>query len=124
MPKCKICEKDFTISNKYSNGRIYCYECCPEYRRGDKKSYVARQVAMRQAMKRQGVKMLGGKCSKCGYDKCIGALQFHHINGKEDKTFRFGNSFHSWDRYKEELAKCVLLCANCHLEHHYYEEHK
>jgi hypothetical protein len=33
-------------------------------------------------MKKQAVKMKGGKCSICGYDKCIDALQFHHENEK------------------------------------------
>ena len=123
MPICKICEAEFEITSKYSHGRIYCYDCCPEYRRGDKASYVRRQIAMRQAMKRQGIKMLGGCCSRCGYNKCIGALQFHHKNGKLDKSFNFNDSFHSWERYKEELDKCILLCANCHAEEHWNQEH-
>jgi hypothetical protein len=24
----------------------------------------------------------GGKCEKCGYDKCLDALEFHHIDQK------------------------------------------
>ena len=27
---------------------------------------------------KQAVKLLGGKCCICGYDKCIDALVFHH----------------------------------------------
>ena len=40
-----------------------------------------------------------------------------HINPK-DKNFSIGSGGYtrSWKRVKEELDKCVLLCANCHRE--------
>ena len=38
-------------------------------------------------MKMQAIKLLGGKCSICGYNKCVDALQFHHENPKE-KEFK------------------------------------
>ena len=33
-----------------------------------------------ETLKKELVKLSGSKCSKCGYDKCLRALQFHHIN--------------------------------------------
>lgn len=61
---------------------------------------------------------LGGKCSKCSYAKNYGALEFHHI-GKKTFTMSGGaaKSF-SKARIYQELKQCVLLCANCHREHH------
>ena len=61
----------------------------------------------------------GGKCAKCGYDKCQRALSFHHINPKE-KDFDLSSKglTRSWERIKKEIDKCVLLCANCHMEVH------
>lgn len=55
---------------------------------------------------------------KCGYDKCVAALDFHHI-GK--KTFGISSKglTRSWERLKNELKQCVLICANCHREEHY-----
>ena len=76
----------------------------------------------RQRLKEMGVEYLGGKCMKCGYDKCIAALEFHHRN-PEEKEFgisRYQNL--SWSRIIVELDKCDLLCSNCHKELH-YEEH-
>jgi DNA-binding transcriptional ArsR family regulator len=59
----------------------------------------------------------GGACSVCGYDRHIGALQFHHRDGTEKK---FGLSDRGLTRsltaVRAEAAKCVLLCANCHSE--------
>lgn len=61
----------------------------------------------------------GGKCQVCGYDKYIGALEFHHVD-PEGKDFGISSKgyTHSWDKVKEEIQKCVLVCANCHREIH------
>ena len=74
----------------------------------------------RDKIKLLAVEYKGGKCqnSKCGYNKCIGALEFHHING--DKDFGIARKGHtrSWEKVKLELDKCIMLCANCHREVH------
>lgn len=60
------------------------------------------------------------KCSKCGYDKHPCALDFHHMDG-EEKLGSIGNFARrsTLKKLKEELAKCIVLCANCHrIEHH------
>jgi transposase-like protein len=59
----------------------------------------------------------GGCCSLCGYDRHIGALQFHHRDG-ELKAFGLGDRglTRSLEAVRAEAAKCVLLCANCHSE--------
>lgn len=60
----------------------------------------------------------GGKCCKCGYDKCVDALEFHHENPNE-KEFKLGSgNTVSWQEYKEEVLKCILVCSNCHKEIH------
>lgn len=59
----------------------------------------------------------GGKCQVCGYNRCISALEFHHINPKE-KEMNIGSQILSWDKTKEELKKCICVCSNCHREIH------
>lgn len=61
----------------------------------------------------------GSKCERCGYNRCMEALEFHHIDPTK-KDFNVSSRGHtrSWKRVKEELDKCVLLCANCHRELH------
>jgi ribosomal protein L30E len=66
------------------------------------------------------IKSMGGKCQICGYNKCSGALELHHIDPKE-KEFGFGGiraNPQSFDKMKVELKKCILLCSNCHKEVH------
>ena len=68
------------------------------------------------------IEFYGGKCKTCGYDKCINALEFHH----RDKLLKKERPSYiimrwKWDRVKEELDKCDLLCSNCHKEIEYKE---
>jgi hypothetical protein len=68
------------------------------------------------------VEQFGGKCQRCGYDKCINALQFHHVDPstKEyDPTYVIMRM--SWESAYKELQKCILVCANCHAEIHYQD---
>lgn len=114
---CEICENEFE-TNKFGHQRKYCFECSPNNGDGPMATNCHHKTQLRRAMKKQAVKLKGGKCSICGYDKCIDALQFHH----EDFTVKeFGLSngeTRSWERYKEELKKCILVCGNCHVEIH------
>lgn len=68
----------------------------------------------------KSINYLGGKCIICGYEKCTAALQFHHRN-PEEKKFNINNSTcnKAWKTIKEEIDKCDLLCANCHMELHF-----
>jgi len=70
----------------------------------------------RQKIKQKLVEIHGGKCIRCGYNKSLRALSFHHRN-REDKKFRLSSCNHiKWDDLLEESMKCDLLCANCHME--------
>ena len=73
----------------------------------------------RKNIKLQAIEYKGGKCEVCGYNRCVDALEFHHIDPsqKDFSISRDGNT-RSWDKIKDELDKCVLLCSNCHREEH------
>ena len=65
--------------------------------------------------KQKAVDYKGGSCSICGYKKCLTALEFHHVNPDEKDVY---NSHWTFERNKNELDKCILVCANCHRELH------
>lgn len=73
----------------------------------------------RKKLKLLAVAYKGGKCERCGYNKYVGALEFHHINPSQ-KDFGFSSKgiTLSWEKMKKELDKCMLLCSNCHSEVH------
>lgn len=71
----------------------------------------------RKLIKEKLIEYKGGKCEKCGYNKNIHALEFHHINPNE-KEFTISSKNISFKDLKKEVDKCVLLCSNCHREIH------
>jgi hypothetical protein len=59
----------------------------------------------------------GGRCSVCGYDRYVGALEFHHLDpAKKRLEVSGGGVTRSLDAARAEARKCVLLCSNCHVE--------
>ena len=59
----------------------------------------------------------GGACSRCGYDRYLGALQFDHLDpSKKAFSLSMKGVARSLAKAREEAAKCVVLCANCHAE--------
>ena len=110
---CKICRKQFF--GFVGDNRLFCYDCSP---RGASSADASR--SKKRAMKHLLVEYKGGKCVECGYDKCEGALQFHHIDeGTKDFTLANMkiNEVSMTDLYKE-ADRCILLCANCHAQKH------
>lgn len=112
---CEICNERFNANN---NSRIYCYKCSGDSTRLDNETRKHQKTILRRSMKIQAIKLLGGKCSACGYNKCVDALEFHHENPQE-KEFKVGSgNTMSWKEYKAEALKCKLVCSNCHKEIH------
>lgn len=105
----KICKYHGLCSHRIDkNGKIRCRKCAAEY-----------VTLKRRRLKEKAVIYLGGKCKKCGYNKCIDSLEFHHIDSTQ-KDFGISKQgiTRSWETLKKELQKCILLCANCHREEH------
>lgn len=61
-------------------------------------------------------------CSQCGEDH-PGVLDFHHLD-PSTKEYNIGTirqSGYSRERVEAEIAKCIVLCANCHRKLHWQE---
>lgn len=90
---------------------------------GKDNSYMAKYVSYRYLkLKIRALEYKGGKCLRCGYDKCYSALQFHHRDPSEKEMDWKYLRKRSWDFIKLELDKCDLLCSNCHAEVHHDDE--
>lgn len=113
---CRICGKEFKPQLKHGENRQYCYTCVPN----TCVTFTERVTAKARAMKREGVRILGGKCLKCGETRYY-ILEFHHINPKTKKsTLSNLMSKGKIEEYFIELQKCILLCSNCHKEYHFF----
>lgn len=102
---CSVCEREFSLDRSKGHRSRICVNC----------SIKTRKVRMRQ----RALEYAGGKCCRCGYNKCKAALTFHHID-EDTKLFTISGSYNrAWNSLKIEIDKCILICANCHAEEHY-----
>ena len=101
-------EKEVTLvkldTRKYSDRRLYL---------------IGAVRKRRKEIRQMAVDYKDGRCQKRGYSRCIDALEFHHCDssGKDFSISEKGYT-RSWTKVKEELEKCMLLCAKCHREIH------
>ena len=66
------------------------------------------------------LKLKSNGCVRCGYNKNLAALCFHHRD-PSNKVFQLDMrslSNRSWNAVLIEADKCEVLCANCHAEEH------
>ena len=109
------------ITTGRGNSRKYCFECSPIYIKNNNKSRAISITSIRRAVKIKLLKLKGGKCEICGYDKCTAALEFHHKDPNEKEiSISIGTNFSEKDIENLicELEKCILVCSNCHREIH------
>ena len=103
---CKDCGEN-NPKNFYGRRKNRCNKC-----------HNKSQASIGKSKRLKAIKLLGGSCRVCGYNKCSSALEFHHI----DPTIKdvHYSSMRSWSfsRIKKELDNCLLLCSNCHREEH------
>lgn len=91
-----------------------------------RKKYLNFRIAeQRRKLKLKAIEYKGGKCERCGYNKCPAAMVFHHPDPNEkDFGIAASGNTRSFEKIKTEIEKCVLLCAVCHAEIHYEEDEK
>lgn len=102
---CQRCDRPFVYRRETGQKLDLCAACVQTVRRLDIK---CRLVAIK-----------GGKCQRCGYDRYIGALAFHHRDPTKKVFPVGGNHNRSWEANVAEANKCDLLCHNCHAEVHH-----
>jgi len=144
MPNCKLCGKKFpnrvSIDGKIRvlKNRTKCLVCLPfkqkqpkqtieSFRKKNCEKYKqwyainghSKITARRVARKRALVRLCGGSCQVCGYDRCLRNLAWHHIDPSE-KSFQISSEiFQRNPRFVIlEAMKCILVCHNCHGEIH------
>ena len=90
------------------DGQGHCLDC----RAAANAARRARRKARIDSLK------LEAGCGRCGFDAHPDALHFHHRNPGEKDMSVSQMRLMSDDRLNAEIAKCEVICANCHAEHH------
>jgi len=127
MKKCVDCGEEYpnTIEyfKPYKRGylRSQCRKCWNLIKSKRARSYYEEWM-LKLIPKYLGVEKL--TCIKCGYNKHPEVVEFHHVDPskKEDALHLLVRQVSPWgdntDKVYSEIDKCVVLCPNCHREHH------
>ena len=129
VPSPRCIDEGFAIgSASVSRARLWaeaekcdlvCANCHRARHAANRKPDGAPVVQFRRRTKVRAVEVLGGRCRGCDRALPVAAFEFHHLAAGE-KEFAISSDGipRPWPAIAAELAKCVLLCANCHREVH------
>lgn len=123
--KCRVCREcaRARMQRKRENPNFKANEAAKQahWRRNNQDEYRRRYQAEFDRKRQILLDARAGGCVRCG-EKHPACLDFHHRDGKESKLGNIGQ-FRKFgtDRLLAEIAKCDVLCANCHRKHHYDE---
>ena len=116
MGKCNNCQADL-----FGNQTKWCSVKCKQSTANNKFQNYQNQQERGKSRKKDLIKMKGGGCEICGYNKSLAALSFHHLNPLI-KSFQLdirSLSNRKIEHILDEASKCQLLCSNCHMEVHH-----
>jgi hypothetical protein len=114
--KCQNCQ-----SNLSGNQTKWCSIKCKQSTANNKHQNYQAQQKRGKDRKLELIKMKGGCCEICGYQKSVAALSFHHLD-PSIKKFELdirSLSNRKWEKSLEEAGNCQLVCLNCHMELHH-----
>lgn len=120
MKQCLYCKKyypelDFgvaktTLDKVYRRRKCrYCYRKTKNVLKSKRRSWIEEYKSEKG-------------CAKCGIvDPRV--LDFHHTGNKEFSIADYYYHQFSFEKAKKEIAKCIVVCANCHRIIHYEKQH-
>lgn len=122
---CPKCGKDRICEGRRKEA--ICLQC---YKASKKKNFnkLGWYQKNRHKLKKFCFEYKGGKCKRCEVSTLpLCCYHFHHRDSRE-KEFEVGQLFGSsgergMEKIMNELEKCDMLCANCHLITHWEENY-
>jgi len=113
---CQSCSANYISKVVWQK---YCSAKCRNHNPNKSRTTKKFQQGRREAI--NSIKLSRG-CAQCGYNKHPAALQFNHIKG--EKLFNISQDpKRKWETIFAEIAKCEVLCANCHAIHSVENKH-
>jgi hypothetical protein len=131
--RCSACEADlplsfFKVKATYPDRIIhqaYCIPCQREYRRthyrANREVYLQRKRERDRRIRELAEKAKAKPCADCGIQYAPWQTDFDHVQG--NKVMRVADLVRrkvSIRKLKAEIAKCDVVCANCHRNRTHY----
>lgn len=97
-PMCKVCQKAYHAKHYEAN----------------KSAYIGRAVQQKVDLAEFIDALKAGPCTDCGGRFPACAMDFDHLSGKSFGISRAKRRYMSREKILAEVAKCELVCSNCH----------
>lgn len=128
--RCKVVKPLGAFKPKAQGWQAYCVACQAAYRsehyRAHKEKYIEkakRAAAARRESVREAIQKAkeGKSCVDCEQAYPPWVLQFDHLHGSDKEAAVANMAGHglSVARVLREIAKCEIVCANCHADRTY-----
>lgn len=120
MKQCKICLEFKPLKYFYTNQRSKdghvskCRLCRPRF--PDRIKPAGNGFIYDRKVRKSIIDSYKTVCIVCGEDD-IACLQFHHLRDKKFNISTYGPPG-TKRSLLDEIAKCVVVCANCHMKYH------
>lgn len=127
--KCKISKEESEFNKKGQGLQPQCRICSNENLKLDYQKNKERYIQKAKRNRTKYIESLDNykktlNCFDCGksFEDCWWICDFHHLG--DDKSFNIANKkgYLKIESIKEELDKCIPLCANCHRTLHWKEK--
>jgi hypothetical protein len=128
---CRICQNSKPISEYYPNkhckyGVVGTCKICynpriSQWYADNRKDRQDKANDRNRSRKQEAVDRFGNQCEDCKQSYPNYVYQFHHLDPSQ-KDVNPSKAMASPTKMWEELAKCVMLCANCHMIRHHRKE--
>jgi hypothetical protein len=127
MRRCGRCHEEKPLANfawrRKAKGQRdnYCRQCRAEYKQehyaANKQRYIDAAARRRRAVVIERVELLLAylrqhPCADCGETDPV-VLEFDHLRDKKFSIAKIWRD-HQWQTVLDEMAKCEVVCANCH----------
>ena len=116
------------MNNKSGNPyrRYYCkkYGCYWSHKKKTPNGRMEKARKIREYKEQLGCKVCGYSHKSRGKKFTTWALQFHHHDSKKEANVgdMISDGF-ALSKIFKEIKKCIVLCANCHMELHAYKNY-
>ena len=104
---CESCNKQF---EPHDPRQIYCSAKCKS---NSPKAKTRMHQFQQERRDRINAYKTARGCCVCGYNSHPAALHFDHLG--DNKSFNISQDpKRAWNLIEAEMAKCRVICANCH----------
>lgn len=119
---CNFCKESKDL-NLFYKGQTECKKCRKDrdhLHYENNKDKRLNQIRTRKRESKKFIDSFKTECSECG-EKHPATLEFHHLDSTE-KEFEISQAVgYDYKRIEKEIAKCIILCSNCHRIVHWEE---